>query len=121
LFLDTRPYNAHATALDALWAGLPVLTCLGEGFAGRVAASLLNAIELPELITATPTQYENLAVQLAENPRHLAQIRQKLARNRRETSLFDTSAFTKHLETAYAKIYERYQANLPPEHIYVES
>jgi predicted O-linked N-acetylglucosamine transferase (SPINDLY family) len=120
LFLDTRPYNAHATALDALWAGLPVLTCIGEGFAGRVAASLLNAIELPELITATPTQYENLAVQLAENPQHLAQIRQKLARNRRETSLFDTGAFTKHLEAAYAKIYERYQANLPPKHIYVD-
>jgi predicted O-linked N-acetylglucosamine transferase (SPINDLY family) len=121
LFLDTRPYNAHATALDALWAGLPVLTCMGEGFAGRVAASLLNAIELPELITATPTQYENLAVQLAANPQRLAEIRQKLARNRLKTSLFDTRAFTKHLEAAYTKIYERYQANLPPEHIYVDA
>jgi protein O-GlcNAc transferase len=121
LFLDTLPYNAHATALDALWAGLPVLTCVGEGFAGRVAASLLNAIELPELIAATPTQYENLAVQLATNPQQLEAIRQKLARNRLETPLFDTRAFTRHLEAAYTKVHERYRANLPPEHIYVES
>ncbi len=121
LFLDTRPYNAHATALDALWAGLPVLTCVGEGFASRVAASLLNAIELPELITATPTQYENLAVQLAASPELLAEIRQKLARKRLNTSLFDTRAFTKHLEAAYTKACERYQQNLPPEHIYVQS
>jgi protein O-GlcNAc transferase len=120
LFLDTRPYNAHATALDALWAGLPILTCIGEGFAGRVGASLLNAIGLPELIAATPALYENLAVQLAENPQHMAEIKQKLARNRLKTSLFDTRAFTKHLEAAYAKIHEGYQANLPPEHIYVE-
>jgi protein O-GlcNAc transferase len=121
LFLDTRPYNAHATALDALWAGLPVLTCVGEGFVSRVAASLLNAIELPELITVTPAQYENLAVQLAANPQHLQEIRQKLARNRLKTPLFDTKAFTRHLEAAYTKIHERYRANLPPEHIYVEA
>jgi predicted O-linked N-acetylglucosamine transferase (SPINDLY family) len=121
LFLDTRPYNAHATALDALWAGLPVLTCIGEGFAGRVAASLLNAIEMPELIAATPAQYENLAVQLAANSEHLAAVRLKLTRNRLSTSLFDTRAFTKHLEAAYTKIHERCQARLPPEHIYVES
>jgi predicted O-linked N-acetylglucosamine transferase (SPINDLY family) len=121
LFLDTRPYNAHATALDALWAGLPVLTCIGEGFASRVAASLLNAIELPELITATPAEYEDLAVRLAADPQHLAEVRQKLARNRVETCLFDTATFTRHLEAAYAKIYERYQADLPPEHIHVES
>jgi predicted O-linked N-acetylglucosamine transferase (SPINDLY family) len=120
LFLDTLPYNAHATALDALWAGLPVLTCVGEGFVSRVAASLLNAIELPELIAATPTQYENLAVQLATNPQHLEEIRQKLARNRLKTPLFDTRAFTKHLEAAYTKVHERYRANLPPEDIYIE-
>jgi predicted O-linked N-acetylglucosamine transferase (SPINDLY family) len=119
LFLDTLPYNAHATALDALWAGLPVLTCVGEGFVSRVAASLLNAIELPELITTTRTQYESLAVHLATNPRQLDEIRQKLARNRLETPLFDTRAFTGHLEAAYSKIVERYRANLPPEHIYV--
>jgi predicted O-linked N-acetylglucosamine transferase (SPINDLY family) len=121
LFLDTLPYNAHATAIDALWAGLPVLTCVGEGFAARVAASLLTAIELPELITSTAEQYEELAVQLAANPQRLALIRQKLASNRLKTPLFDTRAFTRHLEAAYARIHERCQANLPPEHIYVES
>jgi predicted O-linked N-acetylglucosamine transferase (SPINDLY family) len=121
LFLDTRPYNAHATAIDALWAGLPVLTCIGESFPGRVAASLLKAIELPALITSTAEQYEELAVQLASNPQRLAQIRQQLASNRLKTPLFDTRAFTRHLEAAYARIHERYQANLPPEHIYVES
>jgi len=121
LFLDTRPYNAHATALDALWAGLPVLTCVGDGFAGRVASSLLNAIQLPELIATTPTEYEDLAVQLAHDPQRLSQIRQKLARNRLETPLFDTGAFTRHLEAAYTEIQERYLANLPPEHVYVES
>lgn len=119
LFLDTLPYNAGTTASDALWAGLPVLTCMGQGFAGRVAASLLNAIELPELITATPAQYENLAVHLATNPAHLSQIKQKLAQNRLKTSLFDTRSFTKHLEFAYTKIQERHQAGLLPEHIYV--
>jgi len=120
LFLDTLPFNAHATALDALWAGLPVLTCVGEGFAGRVAASLLNAIELPELIAATPVQYENLAVQLATTPQHLDEIRQKLARHRLKTPLFDTRAFTRHLEAAYTKVQEQYRANLPPEDIFVE-
>jgi protein O-GlcNAc transferase len=119
LFLDTRPYNAHATAIDALWAGLPVLTCIGEGFAGRVTASLLKAIELPELITSTAEQYEDLAVQLAANPQRLAEIRQKLAENRLKKPLFDTRSFTKHLEAAYTKIQERYQAGLSPEHIYV--
>jgi predicted O-linked N-acetylglucosamine transferase (SPINDLY family) len=86
-----------------------------------VAASLLNAIELPELITVTPAQYENLAVQLAANPQHLQEIRQKLARKRLKTPLFDTKAFTRHLEAAYTKIHERYRANMPPEHIYVEA
>ena len=69
LFLDTLPYNAHATASDALWAGLPVLTQIGETFAGRVAASLLTAVDLPELITRTPEQFENLAIELATRPR----------------------------------------------------
>jgi protein O-GlcNAc transferase len=121
LFLDTLPYNAHATALDALWAGLPVLTCVGEGFVSRVAASLLNAIEMPELITTTPAHYESLAVHLATNPRHLDDIRQKLARNRLNAPLFDTKALTRHLEAAYTKMYERQVANLPPEDIYVDA
>jgi len=119
LFIDTLPYNAHTTASDALWAGLPVLTCMGEAFASRVAASLLNAIDLPELITTTQAEYEALAVEFAANPQRLRQIRQKLEGNRLTTPLFDTRLFTRHLEDAYAQMYERYQADLPPEHIYV--
>jgi len=118
LFLDTLPYNAHATALDALWAGLPLLTCIGRGFAGRVAASLLKAIGLPELITATAAQYEDLAVELAVNPQRLAAIRLKLAQNRLATPLFDTARLTRNLERAYARVLERSQAGLPPQHLY---
>lgn len=119
LFLDTLPYNAHTTASDALWAGLPVLTRVGEAFAGRVAASLLNAIDIPELITTTQDQYEALAVELAANPKRLKKIGEKLARNRLTKPLFDTELFTKHIEDAYVQMYERYQADLPPDHIYV--
>jgi tetratricopeptide (TPR) repeat protein len=120
LFLDTLPYNAGTTASDALWAGLPVLTCMGESFASRVAASLLNAIELPELITTTQAEYEARAIELASNPEQLKTIKEKLDRNRLTTSLFNTPRFTKHMESAYKKIYERYQANLLPDHIYIE-
>ena len=119
LFLDTLPYNAHTTASDALWAGLPVLTCIGEAFAGRVAASLLNAIGLPELITTTPQEYEALAIELASHPAKLADIKRKLANNRLTTPLFDTRLFTKHIEAAYTAMYERYQADLPPDHIHI--
>jgi predicted O-linked N-acetylglucosamine transferase (SPINDLY family) len=119
LFLDTLPVNAHTTASDALWAGLPVLTQIGETFAGRVAASLLNAIGLPELITSTPQAYEALAIELATNPEKLAAIKRKLANNRLTTPLFDTQTFTRHIEAAYTIMHERYQANLPPDHIYV--
>jgi len=119
LFLDTLPYNAHTTASDALWAGLPVLTQVGEAFAGRVAASLLNAIGLAELITSTPQAYEDLAVELALSPEKLPHIKQKLADNRLTTPLFDTRLFTRHIEAAYTAMYERYQAGLPPDHIYV--
>jgi predicted O-linked N-acetylglucosamine transferase (SPINDLY family) len=120
LFIDTFPYNAHTTASDALWAGLPVLTCMGESFASRVAASLLNAIELPELITTTQQQYESTAIELATNPEKLNAIKDKLEQNRLTTALFDTTHFTKNIEAAYIKIYERYQADLPPDHIYIE-
>src|SRR6266699_1256811 len=97
LFLDTLPYNAHTTASDALWAGLPVLTCLGETFAGRVAASLLNAIGLPELITTTPEAYQEMAIDLAAHPEKMAIIKTKLAENRLTTPLFDTGRFTRHI------------------------
>jgi len=117
LFLDTFPYNAHTTTSDALWAGLPVLTLMGKSFASRVAASLLNAIGLPELITNTQEEYEALAIELAMNPQKLADIKLKLAHNRLTTPLFDTPLFTKNLESAYTKMYECNQNDLGPDHI----
>lgn len=119
LFLDTLPYGAHTTASDALWTGLPVLTCLGDTFAGRVGASLLNAIQLPELVTRTPAGYEQLAIELARTPARLAALKAKLARNRTTTSLFDTAQFTRQIEAAYVAMMERHQAGLPPDHIQV--
>ena len=117
LFLDTTPCNAHTTASDALWAGLPLLTCMGESFASRVAASLLNAVGLPELVTETLADYEALAIELATAPAKLKALKEKLERNRLTTPLFDTALFTKHIEAAYTQMYERYQAELTPEHI----
>jgi predicted O-linked N-acetylglucosamine transferase (SPINDLY family) len=104
LFLDTLPYGAHATAADALWAGLPVLTHLGDGFAGRVGASLLTAAGLPELITRTPEDYEATALALARDPGRLRALREKLAANRATAPLFDTARFTRGLEAAYETI-----------------
>jgi len=98
-----------------------VLTCVGEAFAGRVAASLLKAIRLPELITTTRQEYEEFAVELATQPRRLAAIRQKLEDNRLTTPLFDTPLFVNHLEAAYTKIYQRCQAGLPAAPVYPES
>lgn len=114
LFLDTRIYNAHTTASDALWAGVPVLTCLGEAFPARVAASLLQAIGLPELITHSLEEYESLAVRLATRPAELAGLRAKLANQRLQTPLFDTERFARHLECAYALMWERHTRGLPP-------
>jgi protein O-GlcNAc transferase len=101
LFLDTLPCNAHTTASDALWAGLPVLTCLGETLAGRVAASLLRAIGLDELVTHSLRGYEDLALTLARDPASLASIKEKLKRNRDTFPLFDTASCTRHIEAAY--------------------
>jgi protein O-GlcNAc transferase len=119
LFLDTLPYCAHTTASDALWAGLPILTCIGETFPGRVSASLLNAVGLPELITTTLDAYQELAVSLATDVKKLTTIKCKLADNRLTAPLFDTERFTKHLEMAYRAIYERHLAGIAPDHIYV--
>ncbi len=119
LFLDTHPYNAHTTALDSLKAGVPILTLLGQSFASRVAASLLNAIGLPELITKTKEEYEALAIELATSPTKLATIKEKLSKNRHITPLFDTPLFTKNLEAAYVKMYERFQADLEPDQIVI--
>jgi protein O-GlcNAc transferase len=119
LFLDTLPYNAHTTASDALWTGLPLLTLSGASFAARVAASLLKAVGLPELITATRADYEQLAIQLAREPDRLAAVKAKLAANRLVMPLFDIARFAKDIEALYAAMYERHQADQPPEHIAV--
>jgi predicted O-linked N-acetylglucosamine transferase (SPINDLY family) len=120
LFIDSLPYNAHTTSSDALRMGVPVLTCIGSSFASRVAASLLNAVNLPELITTTQEQYESLAVELATNPEKLKIIKDKLVDNLPAAPLYDTPLFTRHLESAYLAMYDRYQNGLDPEHIYVE-
>jgi predicted O-linked N-acetylglucosamine transferase (SPINDLY family) len=120
LFLDTLPYNAHTTTSDALRMGLPVLTCMGHSFASRVAASLLNAVNLPELITTTQEQYESLAIELATHPEKLKSIKDKLASNLPTAPLYDTPLFTKYLESAYMTMIDRYHKGLALEHIYVE-
>jgi protein O-GlcNAc transferase len=114
LFLDTLPYNAHVTTCDALWAGLPVLTCAGHTFAGRVAGSLLHAIGLDELVTPTLDEYEALARRLACEPQLLAQLRARLLQNRQTHALFDTARFTRNIEAAYQQMWETWKAGRPP-------
>jgi predicted O-linked N-acetylglucosamine transferase (SPINDLY family) len=121
LFLDTLPYNAGTTASDALWAGLPVLTCRGEAFASRVGASLLRALGLPELIAESPERYEAMAVELASNPRLLAGIQAKVASQARTAPLFNTALFARHLEAAFVRMYERHRAGLAPDHIRLDA
>jgi predicted O-linked N-acetylglucosamine transferase (SPINDLY family) len=120
LFLDTHPYNSGTIASDALRMGLPVLTCIGNSFASRMAASVMNAVNLPELITTTQEQYESLAIQLATHPEKLKIIKDKLVNNLPTAPLYDTPLFTRHLESAYLTMYDRYQQGLDPDHIYVE-
>lgn len=117
LFLDTFNFNAHTTASDALWAGLPVLTKLGENFAARVAGSLLTAVGLPELITETTEDYERLALELATDRDRLAAIRAKLAAQRLTSPLFDSQRFTRHIEDAYLRAFQRHVDGLAPDHI----
>lgn len=114
LFLDTLPFNAGTTASDALWAGLPVLTCSGEAFAARMAGSLLTAVGLPELITQNLDVYEALALRLATTPAQLADIRARLGRQRTTTPLFDTGRFCRHLEAAYLGMQERHESGEAP-------
>ena len=114
LFLDTLPYNAHTTAADALWAGLPLVTCAGNTFAARVAGSLLHAIGLPELVTENLQDYEFLALQLARDPARLADTKARLIRNRNTYPLFDTARFTRHLEAAYMSMVERHRRGESP-------
>jgi predicted O-linked N-acetylglucosamine transferase (SPINDLY family) len=107
LYLDTQPYNAHSSACDALWAGVPVLTCAGRSFAARVAASALTAVGLPELITQTLEEYEGKALELLREPAKLAELQKKLAQLRLASPLFDTARHTRHLEQAYLAMHER--------------
>ncbi len=120
LFLDTFNYNAHTTASDALWVGLPLVTKLGKSFAARVAGSLLSAIDMPELITDSVEAYEHLALELATQPERLAAIRAKLAANRLTTPLFDSERYARHIERAFDLAYQRFADGLPPDHIDVE-
>jgi predicted O-linked N-acetylglucosamine transferase (SPINDLY family) len=115
LFLDTLPYNAHTTASDALWAGLPLLTCTGRTFASRVAASLLHAAGLPELVTHSLADYEALAMRLAADPALLQGYKQRLEANRHTCSLFDTARFARHLEAAYIRMWEIFERGEAPQ------
>lgn len=114
LFLDTLPYNAHTGASDALWAGLPVLTCLGTAFAGRVAASLLNAVGLPELVTRSLDEYEDLALQIARDSELRTALKSKLAARRTTWPLFDTAQMTRHIEKAFNEMWRRHYAGEAP-------
>ncbi len=114
LFLDTLPINAHTTACDALWARVPIVTCMGQTFASRVAASILTAVGLPELITQNLADYEALALKLATSPLWLAQIKQKL-QHREQSPLFDIKAQRIAFESAYKTMYQCYQQGLAPQ------
>ena len=117
LFIDTYPYGAHTTCSDALWAGLPVATLVGETFASRVAGSILSAINMKELITYTEKEYENLIIDLATDSRKLKQIKIKLSKNKYTEPLFDTKLYTRNIESSYSKIYENHLNNLPLDNI----
>lgn len=119
LFLDSLPCNAHTTASDALWAGLPLITCRGTAFAGRVAASLLRAVGLPELITDRPDEYMSLALRLANDRALLHSYRDRLRRDPARLPLFDTARTTRHIESAYEEMMARLNAGQPPEHFSV--
>ena len=120
LFLDTFVYNAGATACNALWAGLPVVTKSGQGYTARMATSLLTAIGLPELITDTEKEYEELILELALNPKLLSSVQKKLVENRLINPLFDSKLFMQHLEKGYQQVYQRFFDGLPNQTIYVD-
>ena len=119
LCLDTLPYNGHTTTSDALWAGVPVLTCIGKTFAGKVSASLLTASNMNELITNDLKEYEDLAVELAINTKKLNDIKNKLKNNNKTSKLFNSEIFTKNLEMAYKTIYKNNHLDLANEDVYI--
>jgi protein O-GlcNAc transferase len=120
LFLDTQPYNAGATASDALRMGLPLLTLRGQSYQSRMGASIVNALNLPELITSTSEEYESFAIELALVPEKFKTIKDKLVNNLPTALLYNTPAFTRHLESAYTQMYENFHQGLNPDHIYIE-
>ena len=121
LFLDTLPYGAHTTASDALWTGLPVLTCLGDSFAGRVAASVLTSIGLPDLVTHSLAEYEQKALALAKDIAKVRELKARLSLNRKTHPLFDAARFTRNLEAAYARMVKSHRRGEPPSAFSVES
>jgi predicted O-linked N-acetylglucosamine transferase (SPINDLY family) len=121
LFLDTLPCNAHTTASDALWAGLPVLTCSGNTFAGRVAGSLLTAVGMPELVMGSLEEYEQTALALARSPQRLTALRQKLEHNRDASALFDLPKLTGNIEAAYARMWQTWLSGQKPAAFSIES
>ena len=115
LFLDTLPFNAHSTAIDSLWMGCPVITCLGTTFAGRVAGSVVRAAGLPQLVTQSLTEYEVIAVKLGNHPAELADLRSKLLQGRSSHPLFNGPRYVRYLEQAYSTMYKRWQGGGTPE------
>ena len=113
LFLDTT-YNAHVTACDALWAGLPLLTCTGSSFATRVAGGMLHVLGLPELVTASLADYERIALALATDPEKLRALRDKLERARKTSPLFDADRFRRHIESAFNTMWEIHRRGEAP-------
>ena len=120
LFIDTFPYTAHTTCSDALWSGLPVITKMGESFVSRVSASLLTAIGLPELITKTEKDYEELTFKIARDKSLLNEIKKKLNKNRAIKPLFNTKLFTKNIESAFQIMHERYHSDIPIKNIEIK-
>ncbi|WP_146610970.1 O-linked N-acetylglucosamine transferase, SPINDLY family protein [Polynucleobacter paneuropaeus] len=120
LFLDTMPYNAGTTANDALWTGLPVLTCMGNSMASRMAGSLLKNLDLPELITYSLAEYQTKAIEFGNDPQKLKSIRNKLEKNKATSPLFNAALFARNLESAYREIYRRHEAGEKVEHLHIK-
>jgi len=121
LFLDTHPYNAGTTASDALRMGLPVLTFKGNSYPSRMAASILNSVNLTELITDTQEDYESLAIELATNNKKYIKLKSKLNKNLNSAKLFNTFEFAKNIETAYKTMYEKHHNQIDKDHIYINN
>ena len=120
LFLDTFPYNAHTTCNDALWAGVPVLTIIGDSFPSRVAASILNTSNLNELIKNSLKEYEEMAVKIPNDPEYLKELKNKISKFKRKNPLFNSELFAKNLEKSFDLVVDRYKNNLKPDHMIIE-